>query len=110
MLTAFIALICGTAERYTTPGLNCRITCYLQVQYANVSEVLPEDLIALLPEEDRLFIELFDRILYARRNLCAEWKLIRDGKTTADRARKRIPRPNAVKMKHQSHQVAITRV
>ncbi|KAL2756601.1 hypothetical protein ACRALDRAFT_2033927 [Sodiomyces alcalophilus JCM 7366] len=102
------ALICGIAERFDTPGLNCSITLYLQVQYAYVLGVLPEKFIALLPEEDQLFIELFDSALFARRKVCTEWKKIRDGKQTVDEARKRIPRHDlrlaALKMKRQRHQ------
>jgi hypothetical protein len=91
----YTALISVLVERIRRPDdLNGTITSYLKYQLFNFLLCVPKSLVARLPPEDLLFIELIQKVMLpsARIKVCIEWGRIRRGEATVDEARTRIPR------------------
>ncbi|EPE02601.1 hypothetical protein F503_06577 [Ophiostoma piceae UAMH 11346] len=107
------ALIDMIAARTRKPKeSNGSISTYLDCQLLNFMACVPKSLVARLPLEDRLFLELFYKVLLpsARVKLCVEYDKIRRGETTVDEARTRIPRKdlalNKIKARYQARMKA----
>ena len=102
------ALIDALVERFRDPEFNSKITHYFEYQYAWLLEVLPEDLIDLLPADDQFFIDLFHKVHFpsARKKVCLQRQQIRMGLTSVENARKHIPRKDiglaSLKAKYQN--------
>ncbi|RHZ62151.1 uncharacterized protein CDV56_107593 [Aspergillus thermomutatus] len=101
------ALIDVISERDQKSGFNTNITGYFKLQYSYLLAVIPKDLIALLSEEDRFFVDLFQKVLLpsARKKVCLQRQQIRMGCITVEAARQSIPRKDlalaALKRKYQ---------
>ncbi|OQE30698.1 hypothetical protein PENFLA_c002G05720 [Penicillium flavigenum] len=87
------AMIDAVAQRHADEGLNSQISSYFKIQYAYLRGLL-RDVLACLPDEDRFFIEFFDRvILYStRKKVCNLRQQIRDGLITPETAKDLLPK------------------
>jgi hypothetical protein len=83
-------------DRHQKLGLNDLITGYFDLQKCYLTVILPKLLVAQLPPEDILFLELFHKVMTpsAKNKVCMEWQKIRSGQATLEEARSRIPRPD----------------